>query len=100
MIEVQILIAAILAGMLFVLVRISWTLKGILDALSAERSIGTVSNAPHVPAGNISAEKATQDLESTHPETYSAHDELQDIAAVVAVADRTIRQGTSKPTIS
>jgi len=96
MIEVQILIAAALVGMLFVLVRISWTLKGILDALSAGRG---VSAAPEVPAGKTIAEKAEQGLENAPADTSPAIDAPQDIAAVIAVAERTIRQGkSSKPT--
>jgi hypothetical protein len=87
MIEVQILIAAILAGALFVLVRISWTLKGILDVLSAQKDTRA---GPNVPVQKMSAE-------SLSAETPPAEDTLQDIAAVIAVSERTIRQTESKP---
>jgi len=101
MMEVEILIAAVLVGMLFVFVRISWTLKGILDVLSRKEN---VSAAQEAPARTSTAEKAPQGLESesapapTHPAI--APDELQDIAAVIAVAARATRRDRAKSAVS
>lgn len=99
MMEVEILIAAVLVGMLFVLVRISWTLKGILDVLSREKVVAAASD---MPARKSTAEKSAGGLESAPAQTHPAvaHDELQDIAAVIAVAARATRRDRSKSAVS
>ncbi len=99
MIEVQILIAAVLVGMLFVLARISWTLKGILDVLSRREN---VSAAQDTPARTSTAENMAQGPESAPAQTHPAiaHDDLQDIAAVIAVAARATLRSRSKSAVS
>lgn len=115
MIEVQILIAVALIGTLLVLVRISLTLKGILEALTGDRSAGSPSVAGAQPGavgsalGGASVTQggpvpqgrfASKGEETTPSDDRGAPDTLQDIAAIVAVAERVMRQGSSKPSAS
>ncbi len=112
MIEVLILIAVALIGILLVLGRISLTLKEILEAMVEHGGLGTLKSPSTgkaaVGAFNLSTMNPQNDLaaqgaqmpKSTSEENRTAADTLQDIAAVVAIADRARRQGFSEPRAS
>jgi|YelNatPaOPRAMG01_1025707.scaffolds.fasta_scaffold08369_6 type II secretory pathway pseudopilin PulG len=97
MIEVEILIALALIGILLVLVRISLTLKEMLEAVTNEPRLAlpSVKSASHSAADSSSGKPQAPGTEPAPIDTNSAPDTLQDIAAVVAVAHRAMQQGSS-----
>ncbi|MHB0853685.1 MAG: hypothetical protein ACYC1H_00610 [Rectinema subterraneum] len=105
MIEVLILIAVALIGILLVLGRISLTLKGILEVVAEARgavSFGSLSSADGAssrPAGAQSGltPQSGHHAEPSPDENRGATDALQDIAAVVAVAERAMRRRSTHP---
>ncbi len=112
MIEVLILIAVALIGIVLVLGRISLTLKGILEAQAAIQGSGTLSSptvgnpedgayrTQTASSMNNTKDQGAHTAEPPSAENGGATDALQDIAAVVAVAERARRQGSSEPRAS
>jgi hypothetical protein len=98
MIEVQILIALALIGTLLVLVRISLTLKGILEAMTAKPDTDSPSaeGAYRSAVGGTSGKPLPHGAKPAPSDDSSAPETLQDIAAVVAIDHRAMRQGSSK----